>query len=101
MVMAIPHGPLGFDLHALAGKLCEGGMTNVLVEGGGRTLGSFLDAGLADEARIFVAPRLIGGRDAPVALNALGPADMASLPKARVTAIESIGPDLCYHVRLS
>lgn len=101
MLMDVPHGAAGFDLHALARKLCDGGMTNVMIEGGGRTLGSFLDAGLGDEARIFVAPRLIGGHDAPAALNARGPIDMSVLPAARVTAIESIGPDLCYHVRLS
>jgi len=100
-VMAIPHGSMGFDLRALARKLCEGGMTNVLIEGGGRTLGAFLDSGLADEARIFVAPRLIGGRDAPAALNGLGPVNMSVLPNADVTEVTSIGPDLCYHVRLS
>ena len=76
-------------------------MTNVLVEGGGRTLGAWIDAGLADEARIYVAPMLIGGRDAPAALNALGPVDMASLPQARVIALRSTSRDLCYHVRLS
>ena len=101
LVMAVPHGPRGFDLAAFARLLHDGGMTNVLVEGGGRTLGAFVDAELADEARIFVAPILIGGRDAPPALNALGPADMSSLPDARVIAVKSIGSDLCYHLRLS
>ena len=101
MVMGIRHGPRGFDMRALSGLLYAGGMTNVLVEGGGKTLGAFIDAGLADEARIYVAPILIGGREAPAALNALGPFDMASLPNMRVIAVKSSGCDLCYHVRLT
>lgn len=101
IVKGVRHGPRGFDLKALARLLHAGGMTNVLVEGGGRTLGAFIDAGLADEARIYVAPMLIGGREAPAALNAHGPVDMASLPQARVIALRSTGRDLCYHVRLS
>ena len=36
-------------------------MTNVLVEGGGRMLGSFLDAGQVDEVDVFIAPILEGG----------------------------------------
>lgn len=101
MVMGIRHTSRGFDLKALARLLHTGGMTNVLVEGGGRTLGAIMDAGIADEARIFVAPILIGGRDAPAALNAMGPADMKSLPRLRVTTLKSTGRDLCYHVRLT
>lgn len=101
MVMGIRQGPRGFDMKALGRLLHHGGMTNVLVEGGGRTLGAFIDAGLADEARVYVAPILIGGRGAPAALNAIGPADMASLPKARLIAVRSAGRDLCYHLRLS
>lgn len=101
MVMGIRHGPRGFDMKALARLLHAGGMTNVLVEGGGRTLGAFLDAGLADEARIYVAPILIGGRAAPAALNALGPVDMSALPNAELIALRSTGRDLCYHLRLS
>ena len=49
-------------------------MTNLLVEGGGRTLGAFHDAGLADEYHIYVGALLIGGREATGALDARGPA---------------------------
>ena len=86
---------------ALLRELAERGITNLLVEGGGRTLGAFVDAGMADEARVFVAPRLIGGRSAPAALDGLGPATMERLPECSVERIESFGLDLCYHLRLS
>lgn len=37
------------------------GMTNLLVEGGGRVLGAFLDAGEIDAVEVFIAPMLEGG----------------------------------------
>ena len=36
-------------------------MTNLLVEGGGRVLGSFLEAGQVDEVEAYIAPILEGG----------------------------------------
>jgi diaminohydroxyphosphoribosylaminopyrimidine deaminase/5-amino-6-(5-phosphoribosylamino)uracil reductase len=50
----VPVGPL----------LCELGrreMTNLLVEGGGRVLGSFLDAGHVDCVDVYIAPIIEGG----------------------------------------
>lgn len=47
-------------------------MTNVLIEGGGRVLGRFHDAGLSDEYHIYVAPILIGGSGASGPLHAEG-----------------------------
>ena len=58
-------------------------MTNVLIEGGGRTLGAFHDANLADEYHIYVAPILIGGRQAPAPLDALGPARVKDCARLR------------------
>lgn len=39
--------------------------TNLLVEGGGETLGSCFDAGFVDEVQIFIGPLVIGGGLAP------------------------------------
>src|SRR4051812_23834313 len=50
----VPIGPL---LEELGGR----GLTNLLVEGGGRVLGSFLDAGQVDAVEVFLAPILEGG----------------------------------------
>ena len=40
-------------------------MTNVLVEGGANVLGAFRDADAIDEVRVFIAPKIIGGANAP------------------------------------
>jgi len=56
----------GVDLRRLVAELGWREMTNVLVEGGARLLGSFFAAHLVDEVRVFVAPRLLGEGLAPV-----------------------------------
>ena len=89
----------GLNLVRLLDFLHGRGATNVLVEGGGEVLGSFVRAGLADEARVFVAPRLIGGHEAPGPLGQDGPAMMGDITGTRVARIFTLGPDLCYNLR--
>lgn len=81
------------DLRALLRELGRRSMTNVMVEGGGRVLGAFVDSGLADEACIYVAPRLIGGRDALGSLEGVGPARTREAPEVCVTDDRLIGAD--------
>jgi diaminohydroxyphosphoribosylaminopyrimidine deaminase/5-amino-6-(5-phosphoribosylamino)uracil reductase len=50
----------GMDLDAILRDLAKEGVQSVLVEGGGRTHAAFLEAGLADEVALFIAPRLFG-----------------------------------------
>ena len=52
-------------LESLLDELGKRRMTNVLVEGGGRLLGSLFDARLIDEVHVFIAPKLAGGESAP------------------------------------
>jgi diaminohydroxyphosphoribosylaminopyrimidine deaminase/5-amino-6-(5-phosphoribosylamino)uracil reductase len=49
-------------LPALAKRLAAEGVASVLVEGGPTVHGALLEAGLADEVCLFLAPRIIGGR---------------------------------------
>lgn len=97
-IVVLKSGPGGIALVALARELHRRKMTNVMVEGGGRVLGGFVDSGLADEALIFVAPRLIGGESAPGPLRAVGPKMMDGLPSIEVASMRRIGPDVCYNV---
>jgi len=50
------------DLKALGRRLAIAGVTSVLVEGGPTVHGSLLEAGLADEVRLFLAPSVLGGQ---------------------------------------
>jgi diaminohydroxyphosphoribosylaminopyrimidine deaminase/5-amino-6-(5-phosphoribosylamino)uracil reductase len=60
-------GRLALDevLRDLAGLQVQ----SLLVEGGARTFGTFLDAGLADRAALFVSKRLLGARGATPLLD--------------------------------
>ena len=82
-------------------KLAGEGMSNVLIEGGGRILGSAFDQGLVDEAIVFIAPRLIGGSGAPSALSGKGVSLIAQSRRLENMKIRRIGPDMLYHFRLS
>jgi diaminohydroxyphosphoribosylaminopyrimidine deaminase/5-amino-6-(5-phosphoribosylamino)uracil reductase len=64
-------------LHSLLEELGRRRMTNVLVEGGSRVLGSFFDARQIDEVHVFIAPKLIGGSQARVPFAGGGIARMA------------------------
>lgn len=56
-----PAGTTGHDLAALLRYLGRRGMTAVLIEGGGSTLGAFLRAGLVNHLVVGVAPIVLGG----------------------------------------
>ncbi|MFW6456735.1 MAG: bifunctional diaminohydroxyphosphoribosylaminopyrimidine deaminase/5-amino-6-(5-phosphoribosylamino)uracil reductase RibD [Planctomycetota bacterium] len=62
----------GVDCAALLDELGDREMSNVLVEGGGEILGSLFDADLVDRNWVFVAPRVIGGREAIHAVGGTG-----------------------------
>ena len=51
----------GLSLEATLRKLSERGISSVLIEGGGRTLGEAFDRNLVDEVCIFIAPVIQGG----------------------------------------
>jgi len=72
----------GRDLRAVLQELDERSIQSVLVEGGANVAGAFLDADLIDRASFFIAPIVIGGRDAPTAVGGTGAqriADAANL----------------------
>ncbi len=53
-------------------KLKEKEIISILVEGGGKTIGSFVDSGLFDKVYAFYSPILIGGRKAISAVEGKG-----------------------------
>lgn len=69
VVDAGPDGDLDGVLADLAGR----GVRRLMVEGGSAVLAGFLDAGLADELQLAVAPLLLGDPGAPRFLGAPAP----------------------------
>ncbi|MCL5957854.1 MAG: bifunctional diaminohydroxyphosphoribosylaminopyrimidine deaminase/5-amino-6-(5-phosphoribosylamino)uracil reductase RibD [Chloroflexi bacterium] len=81
------------DLSALAHALAARGIVNVMVEGGGALLASILEEGLADKVYAFVAPKIIGGREAPGPIGGAGTAAIAEVPRLERTSFQPLGDD--------
>jgi diaminohydroxyphosphoribosylaminopyrimidine deaminase/5-amino-6-(5-phosphoribosylamino)uracil reductase len=67
-------------------------VSSLLVEGGAETLASFFHAGLVDRARVFVAPRILAGRNALGAVGGLG-FPLLQAPVLAGVECERIGQD--------
>jgi diaminohydroxyphosphoribosylaminopyrimidine deaminase/5-amino-6-(5-phosphoribosylamino)uracil reductase len=80
-------------LDALLARLRELDVLAVLVEGGGELAGALAEAGLVDRVAFFVAPRLLGGRDAPGPLGGRGRPLKDALALAHVVT-RRLGDDL-------
>ena len=88
------------DLAALLHELGRCRMTHVLVEGGSQLLGAFFDARLIDECHVFIAPKLVGGLEAPGPLGGLGTAEMAEAIGLDVVGTQILGTDIYLHGRV-
>ncbi|AEH37418.1 2,5-diamino-6-(ribosylamino)-4(3H)-pyrimidinone 5'-phosphate reductase [Halopiger xanaduensis] len=60
------------DLLRAFAALQEAGLERLMVEGGGELIFSLFEDGLVDELRVFVGPKVIGGRDAPTLADGEG-----------------------------
>ena len=82
------------DLPAALETLKGRGVARLLVEGGAEVHGAFLRAGVADQATVLVAPRILGARDAPVAVTGTGLTGLsAARPLSRIQW-RKLGDDL-------
>ncbi|MEQ8786918.1 MAG: bifunctional diaminohydroxyphosphoribosylaminopyrimidine deaminase/5-amino-6-(5-phosphoribosylamino)uracil reductase RibD [Pirellulaceae bacterium] len=76
-------------------------MTNVLVEGGARLLGTCFDMRAVDEAHVFVAAKVFGGQSAPTAVGGEGVPRVADALWMDAPAITELDGDVYLHGRLS
>ena len=82
------------DLRALLQHLGSREVTGLLVEGGGTLLASLFRQGLVDKVCAFVAPVLIGGRDAPTPWDGAGAGNVADALRLERVSIERLGDDM-------
>jgi diaminohydroxyphosphoribosylaminopyrimidine deaminase/5-amino-6-(5-phosphoribosylamino)uracil reductase len=75
-------------------ELGRRGMTNVLVEGGGKVLGSFLDAGQVDAVDVYIAPALEGGDHARTAVRGRGVRLMREASRLRQLEVSQVSGDV-------
>ena len=82
------------NLYALMKKLADSGITNILVEGGGSLIGSLFDEKLVDKVIFFIAPKIIGGKDAVGAVDGVGVKELARIKRLKDVTIKKVGVDL-------
>jgi diaminohydroxyphosphoribosylaminopyrimidine deaminase/5-amino-6-(5-phosphoribosylamino)uracil reductase len=82
------------DLEKLLKALGKRGITSVLVEGGGILLGSLFDCGLVDKVIAFIAPVIIGGKEAKTAVAGKGVDKVIDAAKLERVRLEKFGEDL-------
>ncbi len=75
-------------------------MTNLLIEGGGRVLGTLFDAGLIDEVHLFIAPKIVGGDVAVSPVAGLGIERMADALRICDMQCQQVGEDIYLHGRV-
>jgi len=81
-------------------QLGADGVTSILLEGGPRLAGAFLDAGEIDEVRLFLAPMLLGGRAARDPLEGEGVPRISEALRALTLDCEHVADDLLISARL-
>ncbi|MEA1870759.1 MAG: bifunctional diaminohydroxyphosphoribosylaminopyrimidine deaminase/5-amino-6-(5-phosphoribosylamino)uracil reductase RibD [Candidatus Bipolaricaulota bacterium] len=93
-VWRLPSDNSKVDLQALLSQLGEANIDSLLVEGGGETAATFLKADLIDKVAFFIAPILIGGRDAIPAIGGAGAEQVSEALHLKRIKIERIDEDL-------
>ncbi|HMB08355.1 MAG TPA: bifunctional diaminohydroxyphosphoribosylaminopyrimidine deaminase/5-amino-6-(5-phosphoribosylamino)uracil reductase RibD [Isosphaeraceae bacterium] len=92
-VLAFPgSGPV--PIGPLLEELGRRGVTNLLVEGGGRVLGAFLDAGQVDAVEVYIAPIVAGGEPRFTPAQGAGQCRMADALRLERHEVSLIDGDL-------
>src|SRR5829696_3413449 len=81
-------------------QLGAAGIGSILLEGGPRLAGAFLDAGEVDEIRLFVAPVVVGGSSARDPLEGEGVERIAEATRALALDVEQIADDVLISARM-
>jgi diaminohydroxyphosphoribosylaminopyrimidine deaminase/5-amino-6-(5-phosphoribosylamino)uracil reductase len=93
-VMVFVCGESMVDLRKLVAGLSAMGMKKILVEGGNELNAKAVEAEIVDRLYLFIAPKIIGGRDAKPVIGGVGIARMSEAISLRKASVKRIGEDL-------
>jgi diaminohydroxyphosphoribosylaminopyrimidine deaminase/5-amino-6-(5-phosphoribosylamino)uracil reductase len=100
-VLVLPRDARGrVSLRACLTRLGSMGITSVLLEGGGELNASALRDGLIDRVRLYIAPKLLGGRDAKGVIGGVSPRRLADAVSVRDLRVRRLGADLLIEGRV-
>jgi diaminohydroxyphosphoribosylaminopyrimidine deaminase/5-amino-6-(5-phosphoribosylamino)uracil reductase len=93
-VIIVEGGERRVDLRLVVERLFGLGITSVLIEGGSEIAASSLEAGIVDKLVFFIAPLLIGGREAPPVIGGRGVGPLAEALRLRNVRWDTVGEDI-------
>ncbi len=89
----VTEGEQTVDPEEVVNILGEKGVSSVMIEGGGNVNASFLEKQLVDKVVLYIAPKLVGGKDAPTFLEGKGIEEMMDAIELMDTEIIPVGKD--------
>lgn len=100
LIIACPGKNNRIDLEWLLKELAELEISRLLVEGGGDTIAGFLEQGLADKVLFFIAPKIIGGRNAVTSVEGKGVEKISQAIGLKDVKVEMLGRDILISANL-
>jgi len=94
LIVACPGKNNRIDLEWFLKELAELEISRLLVEGGGDTIAGFLEQGFVDRVLFFIAPKIIGGRNAVTSVEGKGIAKVRQSINLKNVKVEMIGEDI-------
>jgi diaminohydroxyphosphoribosylaminopyrimidine deaminase/5-amino-6-(5-phosphoribosylamino)uracil reductase len=95
-VLNLPSEDGRVDLAALLRELGNREVTALLAEGGGILLASLFEAGLVDKVAAFIAPLIIGGREATTPVEGQGVRRVAEAWRLERVRVLQLGEDVLF-----
>ncbi len=93
-LVRVGSSPKRVDLKVLMKRLLLKGIGSVLVEGGGEIAASLLEKELVDNLYLFVAPIIIGGKEAPGSIGGKGIESISKAIRFKDIKARRVGKDL-------
>ena len=93
-VISTPVDERGLELLFVLKTLADREILSVLVEGGSGVLGALFDQSLVDYVYAFVAPKIVGGVEAPSPIEGVGVQKMSEAVSLDGVAIRTFGTDV-------
>lgn len=84
----------GLDINEVLIELYRHGITDLLVEGGGAINAAFLNAGLIDKYYIYIAPKVLGGKESITPFAGENPETMEAAKQVYFDEFQKIGEDI-------
>jgi diaminohydroxyphosphoribosylaminopyrimidine deaminase/5-amino-6-(5-phosphoribosylamino)uracil reductase len=88
------------DPHALIRRLAEEKIDSVLIEGGAGVAWSFLNEKLIDKILFVIAPKIVGGREAPGPVGGVGVQKLSDSLLLKNVSVSHLNGDILYEAYL-